>query len=104
PGDFRTTPSPAATPDEPTAHGKLPGSAAPRTRDRQSRGDGRDERDLLHVGLHYGLERRADPAPEGAVHAELRAGDAGAVHLLRRVFRDVAAFRQGGIALRISPQ
>jgi hypothetical protein len=47
-----------------------------------------------HVGPAHLIERRADPAPEGDLHAELSAGDARAVLFLRRVFHRVAAGRR----------
>ncbi|UUZ50959.1 hypothetical protein LP420_15870 [Massilia sp. B-10] len=46
---------------------------------------------VLHVGAADLPQRRADPAPQVGLHAHLCAGDAGAVLLLRRLLRGVAA-------------
>nr|GEU28367.1 hypothetical protein [Tanacetum cinerariifolium] len=48
---------------------------------------------VLHVGLADGVERRADSPPEVDLHAHVRAGDAGADVLFRRLLYRLAAGR-----------
>ncbi len=63
---------------------------------KQWRCTGRGHRHLFHVGFPHLPQRHPDSAPEGGVRAHLGAGDAGPVHLLRRVLPDVPARRAPG--------
>jgi hypothetical protein len=65
-----------------------------RTAAKQHRPAGDRHHPVLHVGPAHLAERRPDPAPEGHLHAQLRAGDAGAVLLLRRLLHRLGAGRR----------